>query len=86
MQRALLAFARSGDPNYAGMPRWEPYTPPRRTTMVFDVESRARGRSARRRAAAVRQGAVHPAGELARGYAPSARGKPAKRRCAVIRA
>jgi para-nitrobenzyl esterase len=40
MQDALLAFARSGDPNYTGMPRWEPYSLPRRATMVFDVESR----------------------------------------------
>jgi para-nitrobenzyl esterase len=40
MQRALLAFARTGDPNYIGMPRWQPYTLPRRSTMVFDVESR----------------------------------------------
>jgi para-nitrobenzyl esterase len=38
MQGALLAFARAGDPNYAGMPRWEPYSLPRRQTMVFDVE------------------------------------------------
>jgi para-nitrobenzyl esterase len=40
MQRALLAFARTGDPNYREMPRWEPYTLPRRATMVFNVESR----------------------------------------------
>ena len=40
MQGALLAFARTGDPNYQGMPRWEPYTLPRRATMVFNVESR----------------------------------------------
>ncbi|HUQ11391.1 MAG TPA: carboxylesterase/lipase family protein [Steroidobacteraceae bacterium] len=40
MQQALLAFARGGDPNYSGMPRWEPYTLPRRGTMVFDVDSR----------------------------------------------
>ena len=40
MQQALLAFARTGDPNYHGMPRWEPYTLPRRQTMVFDVETR----------------------------------------------
>jgi para-nitrobenzyl esterase len=40
MQRALLAFARAGDPNYAGMSRWEPYSPPRRQTMVFDLESK----------------------------------------------
>jgi len=40
MQQALLAFARGGDPNYPGMGRWEPYTLPRRQTMVFDVASR----------------------------------------------
>jgi para-nitrobenzyl esterase len=40
MQRALLAFARTGDPNYSGLPRWEPYTLPRRATLVFDTESR----------------------------------------------
>jgi para-nitrobenzyl esterase len=40
MQRALLAFAKTGDPNYQEMPRWEPYTLPRRATMVFNVESR----------------------------------------------
>jgi para-nitrobenzyl esterase len=40
MQQALLAFARDGDPNYPGMARWEPYTLPRRATMVFDAASR----------------------------------------------
>ena len=40
MQGALLAFARTGLPNYPGMPRWEPYSPPRRATMVFNVQSR----------------------------------------------
>ena len=40
MQQALLAFARSGDPNYPGLPGWEPYSLARRQTMVFDVKSR----------------------------------------------
>jgi len=40
MQDALLAFARSGDPNHPGLARWEPYTLPRRATMVFNLESR----------------------------------------------
>ena len=40
MQGALLAFARTGAPNYSDLPRWEPYTVPRRATMVFNVESR----------------------------------------------
>jgi para-nitrobenzyl esterase len=40
MQQALLAFARGGDPNYPGLPRWEPYTLPRRQTLQFNVESR----------------------------------------------
>jgi para-nitrobenzyl esterase len=39
MSQALLAFARTGDPNYPGLARWEPYTLPRRQTMVFAVES-----------------------------------------------
>ena len=40
MQQSLLAFARSGNPNYPGLAAWEPYALPRRQTMVFDVESR----------------------------------------------
>jgi len=40
LQGALLAFARTGDPNYPDVPRWEPYTLPRRATMVVNVESR----------------------------------------------
>ena len=40
MQQALLAFARSGNPDYPGLPAWKPYTLPRRQTMVFDAESR----------------------------------------------
>ena len=40
MQQALLAFARTGDPNYSGLERWEPYGMARRQTMVFDVDSR----------------------------------------------
>jgi para-nitrobenzyl esterase len=40
MQQALLAFAHGGDPNYNGLPRWEPYTLPRRATMIFDLPSR----------------------------------------------
>jgi len=51
MRGALLAFARGGDPNYSGLSRWEPYTLPRRTTMIFDVETRLADdpRSAERR-------------------------------------
>ena len=40
MRDALLAFARHGDPNNAGLPRWEPYDLARRQTMVFDAPSR----------------------------------------------
>ena len=36
MSASLLAFARTGDPNHAGIPRWEPYTLPRRQTLLFD--------------------------------------------------
>lgn len=40
MSDAFIAFARSGDPNGGALPRWEPYTLPRRQTMVFDTVSR----------------------------------------------
>jgi para-nitrobenzyl esterase len=40
ISEALLAFARNGDPNHAGIPRWQPYSLQRRETLIFDVESR----------------------------------------------
>lgn len=40
MSDALIAFARHGDPNHAGLPAWAPYTLPQRRTMLFDVHSR----------------------------------------------
>ncbi|NYZ62306.1 carboxylesterase/lipase family protein [Luteimonas deserti] len=40
MRDALLAFARNGDPNHAGMPTWTPYSMTARETMVFDATAR----------------------------------------------
>ena len=40
MSDALLAFARTGDPNHAGLPRWTPYSLARRETMVMDLPPR----------------------------------------------
>ncbi|RPE75921.1 para-nitrobenzyl esterase [Vulcaniibacterium tengchongense] len=37
MSRALLAFARSGDPNHPALPAWAPYTLAKRETLVFDL-------------------------------------------------
>jgi para-nitrobenzyl esterase len=37
---AFIAFARSGNPNHAGIPHWEPYTLPRRATLVFNNPSK----------------------------------------------
>jgi len=37
MSAALLALARHGDPNHAGIARWEPYTMERRQTLLFDL-------------------------------------------------
>lgn len=36
MSEALLAFARSGSPDHPGLPRWTPYSPERRETMIMD--------------------------------------------------
>jgi para-nitrobenzyl esterase len=35
---AWVAFAKTGDPNTGAIPRWEPFTPKTRPTMVFDAE------------------------------------------------
>jgi para-nitrobenzyl esterase len=40
MSAAFIAFARTGDPNSAAIPRWEPYRLPRRQTLVFDNATR----------------------------------------------
>ncbi len=40
MSGALLAFARSGDPNHTGLPHWPQYELTRRATMLFDTTSR----------------------------------------------
>jgi para-nitrobenzyl esterase len=37
---AWIAFARSGDPNHAGMPAWPPYDGAQRRTMRFDMPLR----------------------------------------------
>jgi para-nitrobenzyl esterase len=39
MSETFIAFARNGNPNNKSIPRWKPYTLPRRQTMVFDVPS-----------------------------------------------
>jgi para-nitrobenzyl esterase len=41
MSAAWVAFARAGTPNHSGIPRWDAWTPTRRTTMVFDTPTRA---------------------------------------------
>lgn len=37
---AFIALARRGDPNHAGLPRWEPYGLDRRQTLLLDEECR----------------------------------------------
>ncbi len=39
MAGALVAFARTGDPNHEGMAKWRPFTKDDQATMYFDVES-----------------------------------------------
>lgn len=36
MSRAWVAFARTGNPNTEGLPKWEAYTPQNGATMIFD--------------------------------------------------
>ncbi|MFP3416493.1 hypothetical protein SB773_34210, partial [Bacillus sp. SIMBA_074] len=40
MSDSLLAFARHGDPNHAGLATWEQYGLPRRQTLRFDASTR----------------------------------------------
>jgi para-nitrobenzyl esterase len=41
MMGAWAAFAKSGDPNHADLPKWEPWTPANRRSLIFDAETRA---------------------------------------------
>jgi para-nitrobenzyl esterase len=41
MSGAWVAFARSGNPNHDGLPKWEPFTGEKRATMILDNECRA---------------------------------------------
>jgi para-nitrobenzyl esterase len=41
MSSAWVAFARSGNPNHRGLPKWEPFTADARATMIFNNECRA---------------------------------------------
>lgn len=40
MSEALLAFARTGNPNHDGLPHWDTYGLDRRQTLLFDTQSR----------------------------------------------
>ncbi|HEY2402401.1 MAG TPA: carboxylesterase/lipase family protein [Steroidobacteraceae bacterium] len=40
VSETFIAFAKTGNPNNASIPTWEPYQLPRRQTMLFNTESR----------------------------------------------
>lgn len=42
LSKSLTSFAKSGDPNNAGIPQWFAYDPEDRSTMIFDVPSHAK--------------------------------------------
>jgi para-nitrobenzyl esterase len=37
---AFAQFARTGDPNHAGLPNWRPFTTRERPTLIFDTRTR----------------------------------------------
>ena len=37
MSAAWVEFARKGDPNHEGIPLWQPYSPSKRSTMIFNT-------------------------------------------------
>src|SRR5579875_416784 len=41
MSGAFAAFARTGNPNHKGIPKWEPFDTTRRATMIWNNECRA---------------------------------------------
>ena len=41
MSEAWINFARHGDPNHSGLPRWDRYDTQQRATMIFDVPCRS---------------------------------------------
>ena len=41
MSEAWVSFARTGNPNHAGLPAWPAFDAATRGTMVFDTECRA---------------------------------------------
>ena len=41
MSAAYAAFARMGNPNHKGIPKWEPFDTAKRATMIWNNECRA---------------------------------------------
>ena len=60
MSEAWIAFARNGDPNHPGIPRWTPYTMEIRDTMIFDIPCRTEKDPAREELDAWEGIAVNP--------------------------
>ncbi len=58
MAKAWVAFARTGNPNHAGLPKWDAFDTTTRTTMVLRQGMPGRERSARRGAEAAAAAAV----------------------------
>jgi para-nitrobenzyl esterase len=52
---AWIAFAKNGDPNHAGLPKWAPFTADTAGTMIFDTKSEFRLRPDTEERAALRR-------------------------------
>jgi para-nitrobenzyl esterase len=61
---AWINFARSGDPNHAGLPKWRPYKPEQGAVMIFDNRCEVKNDPDRAERQVLEQSTFSTAGDL----------------------